>query len=141
MPIMSLSLTLCFCCRRTFTASTHSGPPMPITSLSWPGGLPQCGLSHVSPGSPLPLGWQLLPHTDLQMMALYNVPFMATHALLNPRVSLFRWDHVRSETRAGVTILHPLHSCSQQEFSAVQECFPLQMMSAPALPASISPRI
>jgi len=28
----------------------------------------------------------MIPETDLQMMAVYNVPFMATHALLNPRV-------------------------------------------------------
>ena len=35
----------------------------------------------------LPVGWQSLPDIDLQMMALYNAPFMATHALLNPRVN------------------------------------------------------
>ena len=97
---------------------------MPITSMSWPGGLPHCGLSHVSPGNPLPLGWQLLPHTDLQMMALYNVPFMATHALLNPRVRLLLWDHVYRRT--GMTILRPLHSCSREFYvPVVQDRFPL----------------
>lgn len=36
----------------------------------------------------LPPNWRVLPRTDFNFLALYNAPFMATHARLNPRGSL-----------------------------------------------------
>ena len=60
-----------------------SGPPLPLLSQIE-------GLSSATSIDPsrLPPGWLVLPHTDFNFLALYNVPFMATHARMNPAGSL-----------------------------------------------------
>ena len=81
------------------------GPPLPILS-SWQsslaGGLPA---TFSLQGSPPPAPWQALPSTDLQMLALYNVPYMATHAKLNPNGALSggQFDLLHAEGLSGFT--------------------------------------
>ncbi|GAX83006.1 hypothetical protein CEUSTIGMA_g10433.t1 [Chlamydomonas eustigma] len=74
----------------SFKDNAHARPgaspiPTPLLDTSWPDGPPPSLPAHESG---MPRGWRMLPTTDLQMMALYNVPFMASHAMLNPRGSL-----------------------------------------------------
>lgn len=59
------------------------GPPLPLLSR-------HKGLSSATSIDPsqLPPGWQVLPSTDFNFLALYNTPFMATHARMNPSGSL-----------------------------------------------------
>jgi hypothetical protein len=74
---------------RAHTGAGH-GPPLPLLTAAWGNSTSASSLQlpEAVPDEPasLPPGWQLLPTTQLQMMAAYNVPFMATHACLNPQV-------------------------------------------------------
>eukprot|EP00955_Chlamydomonas_euryale_P042307 352258-Chlamydomonas_euryale.AAC.2 len=62
------------------SGSAAAVPSLPLSLCNHSGG------DGSSSGDGLPAGWSLLPSTQLHMMCAYNVPFMATHACLNPQV-------------------------------------------------------
>jgi diacylglycerol kinase family enzyme len=90
-------------CRVAYLPSDHSSSsPSPCSQgagqhvAGFPPGLPLPFLSQhqslstattIHPPS-LPPNWRILPQSDFNFLALYNVPFMATHARLNPKGSL-----------------------------------------------------